>query len=169
MLCATKRSLPELVREGRFREDLYYRIGAVSVVVPPLRERRDDVVPLAEHFVGEWCGSRGRPRAELGDAVLDRLLRHDWPGNVRELRHAVEHALAFSSGGALRPEHLPSGLGESGPPPLLELHLEARTCRWTVVPRFPTLTGDRRAEPAEVIDRISVPGFGAVGAPSPKG
>ena len=127
VLCATKRSLPELVREGRFREDLYYRIGAVSVVVPPLRERRDDIVPLAEHFAGEWCGSRGRPRAELGDAVLDRLLRHDWPGNVRELRHAVEHALAFSSGGALRPEHLPSGLGESGPRPLLELHLEART------------------------------------------
>ncbi|MBI5485788.1 MAG: sigma-54-dependent Fis family transcriptional regulator [Deltaproteobacteria bacterium] len=125
VLCATKRSLPELVRAGRFREDLYYRIGAVGVVLPPLRDRPDDIVPLAEHFAAEWCEARGRPRAEFVDVTLERLLQHDWPGNVRELRHAVEHALAFSAGGALRPEHLPAGLAAAGPRPMLELHLDA--------------------------------------------
>jgi DNA-binding transcriptional regulator YiaG len=105
ILAATHRDLGALVHEGRFREDLYYRLQVVPIFVPPLRERREDIAVLARHFVGQLCVS-GDPPVLAPDA-LAALTAHQWPGNVRELRNVIERALAFSPTPAvLRAEHL---------------------------------------------------------------
>lgn len=118
LICATKRDLLKLVKEGRFREDLYYRLNVISLTIPPLRERPEDIPVLTRHFVekhavlvrdamggrqgkGEHCKSVG-----LAPHALDELLRHTWPGNVRELEHVLERALAFCGGEEIRPEHI---------------------------------------------------------------
>src|SRR5262249_55062807 len=105
VLAATHRDLLTLVREGRFREDLYYRLQVVPIHVPPLRERKDDVVVLARHFVRE-ISKNGEPPVLAPDA-LAVLVAHPWPGNVRELRNVIERALAFSpTPSVLRAEQL---------------------------------------------------------------
>ena len=105
VVCASNRDLQGLVREGLFREDLYFRLAAFPVTIPPLRERRGDVALLARHILGE-----GGPA--LDAAALERLERHDWPGNVRELQNALRRAAALCGEGPIRAEHLPPGLGE---------------------------------------------------------
>jgi DNA-binding NtrC family response regulator len=90
VIAATHRDLPSAVRDGYFREDLYYRLGVVPLPLPPLRERLADIVPLAEHFLA-LAAAGGSPKRLSSDAA-SRLLRHSWPGNVRELRNAVERA-----------------------------------------------------------------------------
>ncbi|HEY5958420.1 MAG TPA: sigma 54-interacting transcriptional regulator [Polyangiaceae bacterium] len=105
ILAATHRDLGALVHEGRFREDLYYRLQVVPIFVPPLRERRDDIAVLARHFVSQLCPT-GDPPVLAPDAIA-ALTAHPWPGNVRELRNVIERALAFSPTPAvLRAEHL---------------------------------------------------------------
>jgi DNA-binding NtrC family response regulator len=104
ILAATNRNLDEEVKAGRFREDLFFRLNVVELNVPPLRERAEDVLPLANHFVAEF--SRGGAR--LSAAVVDCLMRYSWPGNVRELRNAMERAALLSRGELILPEHLPS-------------------------------------------------------------
>ena len=105
ILAATHRDLGALVHEGRFREDLYYRLQVVPIFVPPLRERREDIAVLARHFVNQLCPA-GDPPVLAPDAIA-ALLAHPWPGNVRELRNAIERALAFSPTPAvLRAEQL---------------------------------------------------------------
>ena len=106
ILCATHRDLREEVQSGRFREDLYYRLKVFALLVPPLRERREDVLPLSQMFAGRL----GRPELALNDEARKMLLRHAWPGNVRELGNAVEHALALSKGSEVKPGHLPEEL-----------------------------------------------------------
>jgi two-component system response regulator HydG len=105
-VCATHRDLRRRVAEGAFREDLYYRLHVLVVRVPPLRERREDVLPLARSFLrGERRPARGfSPEAER------ILLAHEWPGNVRELGNAVMHGAAVARGGLILPEHLPDEL-----------------------------------------------------------
>jgi DNA-binding NtrC family response regulator len=125
VLCATKRSLPDLVREGRFREDLYFRINAVCLQLPPLRSRREDILPLAELFAKRFWKSRGYTTApEISADVLRTLVAHDWPGNVRELAHAIEHGAMFSHGAPIAPQHLPPSVGAAGKSELVELKLE---------------------------------------------
>jgi transcriptional regulator with GAF, ATPase, and Fis domain len=101
IVAATNRSLATEVERGRFREDLYYRLAVVTVTVPPLRERLDDVAMLARHFAEDLV-RRHRATAPLGDDVVEGFTRQSWPGNVRELRNAVVRALAIGSGGAQR-------------------------------------------------------------------
>jgi DNA-binding NtrC family response regulator len=104
LLCATKRDLRRLVEEGAFREDLYFRINVVTLKLPPLRDRGEDVPLLVEHFARVHGG--GRPY-EVKPEVMEELIRYPWPGNVRELRHAVERAIALAGEGRqLRREHL---------------------------------------------------------------
>jgi DNA-binding NtrC family response regulator len=125
VLCATKKSLPELVRAGRFRDDLYYRINTVVVELPPLRARPEDIVPLAQHFAQQLHTGRGAAPIELAPDLLRALRAHDWPGNVRELAHAMEHAVAFAKGGTVEAKHLPARIAP--PPtaaPIVELHLD---------------------------------------------
>ncbi|MGM0574357.1 MAG: sigma 54-interacting transcriptional regulator [Myxococcota bacterium] len=99
IVAATNRDLREEVAEGRFREDLYYRIQTVTLGLPPLRERPEDIPLLVEHFARQVVEERGGERARFGPAVMERLKGHAWPGNVRELRNVVEYATLFAEGG----------------------------------------------------------------------
>jgi DNA-binding NtrC family response regulator len=107
VVAATHRDLAKLVSEGRFREDLYFRLNVVPVHVPPLRERVADIQPLAEHFVARFCRELGRPTAQLHPAALDRLQAYRWPGNVREVRNVIERVLLLEADDEIRAEHLP--------------------------------------------------------------
>ena len=112
IVSATHRDLAALVRRGEFRQDLFYRISVFPVDVPPLRERLDDVVPLARHLLDRHGGKGAR----LTAAAAAALERHGWPGNVRELENACRHALVLCRGGDVLPEHLPrSVLERQGP------------------------------------------------------
>ncbi|MCA9706230.1 MAG: sigma-54-dependent Fis family transcriptional regulator, partial [Myxococcales bacterium] len=98
LLAATNRDLRREVAEGRFREDLFYRIHVVQVHVPPLRERPDDILPLAEHFCAKYAERFGLGEVRLSQRVRDQLVASAWPGNVRELEHAVERMVALATG-----------------------------------------------------------------------
>lgn len=102
VIAATNKDLEKAVEAGEFREDLYYRLGVFPVQVPPLRKRGDDVVQLAQHFLGQVCRQFGRPLARLSAAQIEDLRRYDWPGNVRELKNVIERAVILSKGNALR-------------------------------------------------------------------
>ena len=104
ILAATNRNLEDEVKHGRFREDLFYRLNVVELNIPPLRERREDILPLASAFVAEF--SRGKAR--FSSSLADCLTRYAWPGNVRELRNAMERAALLSGGELILPEHLPA-------------------------------------------------------------
>ena len=107
ILAATNQNLEEEVRKGRFREDLFYRLNVVELNLPPLRERREDILPLATLFVREFAHGRAR----FSSSVPDCLARYAWPGNVRELRNAMERACLLSRGELILPEHLPARVG----------------------------------------------------------
>jgi two-component system nitrogen regulation response regulator GlnG len=127
MVAATNRDLETLIRDGRFREDLYYRLNVVSLTLPPLRERLEDIPFLVDHFLGKYAGELGE-RALAADA-LDRLLGYAWPGNVRELENVVQHAMVMAAGGVILPEHLPLGASTGALPPragTLEQLIQAR-------------------------------------------
>ena len=104
IVAATHRDLESMVASGAFREDLYYRLRVVPIHVPPLRERREDVPPLVEHFLQRYDRELTGGHHVLAEATLERLAAHDWPGNVRELENAVKRALVLASGEVLAPE-----------------------------------------------------------------
>ncbi len=112
VIAATNRDLAALVRQGLFREDLYYRLSTIAIVVPPLRERPADVALLAAHFATR-LNERYGFRKQVSDAALDVLRRHAWPGNVRELSHVVESAAIVCDGPLILPEHLPGQWGRA--------------------------------------------------------
>jgi len=117
ILAATNRDLDVEVEAARFREDLYYRLAVVVLKLPPLRERGDDVLLLARHFLEHFARKHGRAVHEISAGAMDLLRSHGWPGNIRQLRNVVERSLLVSEGGVLLPEHLPPEvrLGESAP------------------------------------------------------
>jgi DNA-binding NtrC family response regulator len=96
ILAATNTDLRKLVREGQFREDLYYRLNVIPITLPPLRERREDVPLLARHFVAKSCRNNNLPLKSLAQDTLRALMNYSWPGNIRQLENAVEHAVALS-------------------------------------------------------------------------
>lgn len=98
VIASTNRDLEKEVAEGRFRQDLYYRLRVVPVVLPPLRERAEDIPELTRHFIAQFCALYDRPVLDLDSAASDLLMRHSWPGNVRELKHAVERAVLLARG-----------------------------------------------------------------------
>ena len=107
VIAATNRDLPAMVRQGLFREDLYYRLSTVALTVPPLRARGADIGLLARHFA-VLLSERFGVHKHLSDAALEVLQRHAWPGNVRELLHVIEAAIVVSEGPEILPEHLPA-------------------------------------------------------------
>jgi DNA-binding NtrC family response regulator len=107
VLAATHRSLAREVEAGRFRKDLFYRLRVVELEVPPLRERREDILPLARGLLAGVAGRMGRPVPTLTPRAADQLVRHDWPGNVRELENAMERAIALAQGRHVELEDLP--------------------------------------------------------------
>ena len=103
------------VKAGAFRQDLFYRLNVVTLSLPPLRDRKDDIGPLADYFVRKHAPRCGRRVRGLTPAAVELLARHQWPGNVRELENVVEQALALGNGEDIEPDDLPAGLGEGGP------------------------------------------------------
>ena len=101
VIAATNRDLDEAMQQGRFREDLYYRLSTVPIVLPPLRERRDDIPMLAEHFLRVYNAEFHRDFRGLSPDALRRVRHYEWPGNVRELRNAIERAVLLGSGGRI--------------------------------------------------------------------
>ncbi|MDR4468775.1 MAG: sigma-54 dependent transcriptional regulator [Nitrospira sp.] len=111
IVAATNKNLDELVRKGQFREDLYYRINVISLYLPPLRERSEDIPLLAKHFLGKRVEEEKRSRIEFSKEALELLTRYSWPGNVRELENFVEQAFIWSQHAAeITPEHLPTSI-----------------------------------------------------------
>ncbi len=110
ILTATNRNLEELVKAGKFREDLFYRLNVVELNIPPLRERREDILPLASLFIAEFA----KGRARFSETVAACLENYPWPGNVRELRNAMERAILLSRSELILPDHLPTRVREAG-------------------------------------------------------
>ncbi|MNN34672.1 Nitrogen fixation protein VnfA [compost metagenome] len=106
IIAATHRQLRSQVEEGRFREDLFYRLSHFPIELPPLRERDSDVLRLARHFAANACAFLQRDPCRWSDAAQERLASYDFPGNVRELKSIVERAVLLCEGGELLPEHL---------------------------------------------------------------
>jgi two-component system response regulator AtoC len=141
VIAATNRDLRKAVERGDFREDLYYRLQVFDIRIPPLRERKADILPLSEAFLQEIGKSFGRPPAGLTRDAREALMQHDWPGNVRELRNALERAAILCEGGLISAEHL-SLQGpprpRAGPAPTTDLNKVERDtieqvlrdCRW---------------------------------------
>jgi two-component system response regulator PilR (NtrC family) len=107
IIAATNQDLPRLVAESRFREDLFYRINVIQLHLPPLRDRRDDVPLLAEHFLAKFAEQMRKPVRSISHDALALLERHSWPGNVRELENVIERAVALERSAAVLPETLP--------------------------------------------------------------
>jgi len=116
VIAATNRDLGRAVADGRFREDLYYRLNVISVRLLPLRERREDIPLLAQHFVGKYARQMGKPVRGLSPAALASLERHQWPGNIRELENAIERATALEQTGTIQEESLPEHVRRAGDP-----------------------------------------------------
>src|SRR5205807_905242 len=125
VIAATHQNLERLIAEGRFREDLYYRINVISVSVPPLRERREDIPELAEHFLklhGERCD---KPMLQIDDDALAMLKAYSWPGNIRQLENVIERAVVVAEGSEITPAEFPAELVDAvtGGRPLLRKHV----------------------------------------------
>jgi two-component system, NtrC family, response regulator PilR len=126
VIAATNQDLSKLVSEGRFREDLFYRINVIGVHLPPLRERREDIPMLAEHFLAKYSEQMGKAIAGLSNDALEILQRHDWPGNIRELENTIERAVALESTPTILAESLPPGIrGDGTRPPAAALAASA--------------------------------------------
>src|SRR5437763_5508963 len=114
VIAATNRNLSAMVKDGSFREDLFYRVSVIPMELPPLRERGSDIVELAEHFIGKYCAQTGRTIAISAPAM--RLLEsYSWPGNVRELEHTIERAVALERTDLIQPERLPDQITNYNP------------------------------------------------------
>ncbi|UCF66884.1 MAG: sigma-54-dependent Fis family transcriptional regulator [Acidobacteriota bacterium] len=125
ILAATNEDLARLVREGQFRDDLYYRLNVLTIALPSLRERREDIPLLAEHFLATFCDEHGRPGLRLSVEALQEFDRYEWPGNVRELRNSIERAVLLTESDIIDVASLPAEIrrhrgGASGAPALPE-------------------------------------------------
>lgn len=115
VVAATNRDLKAMVAQGKFREDLYYRLNVIDLHLPPLRERSSDIGALAFHFLRKYASENGKALSEIDDAALSMLCRHLWPGNVRELENVIERAVVLASGKAIVAADLPRELQQTSP------------------------------------------------------
>ncbi len=134
IVAATHRDLKKMVRDGDFRQDLFYRLNVVNLVVPPLRDRREDIVPLAKHLLSQLSEFYEEPERTFAEESLDALQMYDWPGNIRELTNAIEHAYVLGEEEVLTVKDLP----ESVRAVVTEIHAPEDA-------EFPTLAGTERA------------------------
>jgi transcriptional regulator with GAF, ATPase, and Fis domain len=123
VVAATNRDLQQAMQQGQFREDLYYRLNVFAIRLPPLRDRRDDVAPLADAFLAEFGRSLGRPPAGISRDARKKLMEYHWPGNVRELRNILERAAILCDGGLITAEHL--AVSSAAPPPAAPVAVDA--------------------------------------------
>ncbi len=114
VIAATHHNLEKMVRDGKFREDLFYRLNVIQINIPPLRKRKDDIIPLVEHFLQKHQAGRGGPRKALTPETQKIMRAYDWPGNVRELENAVQRAITLSQGDKIFPDALPPQIFKPG-------------------------------------------------------
>ena len=110
VIAATNQDLTKLIAEGRFREDLFYRINVIPISLPPLRERREDIPLLADHFLAKYAEQMDKPISGISHEALELLVRHDWPGNIRELENVLERAVALEATPTILPDSLPGSV-----------------------------------------------------------
>jgi two-component system response regulator HydG len=113
IVAATNKNLAEEVRRGRFREDLFYRLNVITIDLPPLRDRRDDVPLIATHFLRQFCEKNRKEIRGFQRDALDALVSWDWPGNVRELENTIERAVVLCKGDTIRREDLPFAMADA--------------------------------------------------------
>jgi DNA-binding NtrC family response regulator len=116
VITATNADLKEKVRQELFREDLYFRLRVVDIILPPLRERKDDIPILAQHFLAIFNDRMNKNVTGFSDSVMELLLSHSWPGNIRELEHVIERAYVLCTGDTITTDHLPSEILEDESP-----------------------------------------------------
>jgi two-component system NtrC family response regulator len=115
IVCATNQDLDKLIAEGRFREDLFYRINVIPISLPALRERREDIGLLAEHFLAKYNEQMEKEITGITHASMELLMQHDWPGNIRELENVMERAVALEASPSILPESLPASIRGEAP------------------------------------------------------
>jgi DNA-binding NtrC family response regulator len=148
VVAATHRNLEQMVADGEFRADLYYRLRVVEIAIPPLRERTADIPVLAHHLLRVASQALHRPIPVLSPEALDVLMHYDWPGNVRELENCLTHALVLARGDVIRPEHLMIGTIPGAEPAALPTMDEVERAH---VERVLAATGGRKAEAARTL------------------
>jgi len=152
LIAATNRDLEEAVRSGTFRRDLYYRVNVVSIVLPPLRERREDILPLANHLVRKHAQNSARRVTGISEEARPCLVNYDWPGNVRELENAMERAVVLGSTELILPEDLPDSVVEvdvPGSSPAGGFHEMVREAKRQIVLKTLEESGRSYAEAAK--------------------
>ena len=112
-ITATNKDLKAAVKQNAFREDLYYRINVISLQIPPLRERKEDIKALVRHYLEKYSHEMGRAIKEISPESIDLMMNYEWAGNVRELQNVIERAILVSDGNVIAPEHLPVGLAKA--------------------------------------------------------
>jgi len=155
VICATNQDLEQLVKEGQFRDDLYYRINVFSIYIPPLRERREDIPLLAQHFLEKYARQMNRAFKEFDPKAMDLLVRYGWPGNVRELANAIERALVVGTPPTVRVDDLPLQLSDRAGGPTGD---SLEDVERTHVERILSRTGGNVTRAAEIlkIDRVTL-------------
>lgn len=156
VIAATNRDMALEIRDGRFREDLFYRLNVVAVTLPPLRDRREDIVLLAEHFLGRYAEINRRLIKRFTPRSVDLLMRHPWPGNVRELENAVERAVILCRGDAIAPDDLPDTIhsaadGEKEIDTVLKPGLSLKEMEKQMILRTLEETAGNRTHAAEIL------------------
>lgn len=151
IIAATNKDIEKEVKEGRFREDLYYRLNVFRIEVPPLRERKEDIIPLAHYFLEKFSKELGKRVPQLSDEAVDLLLSYEWPGNVRELQNAMERAVVLSSGPYIFPEHLSIRVGEAEPLPNKRWDEVQRDFKRMYLTKVLIKTGWNRKRAAEIL------------------
>jgi len=115
IVAATNKNLISLVEEGRFRQDLYYRLNVMKIFIPPLAERKEDIPLLVNHFIHRFNSIKGKDIQSISDEALSLLMKHNFPGNIRELEHIIEHTFILCKGTVILSEHLPEQFISSHP------------------------------------------------------
>src|SRR5437899_9655280 len=129
LIAATNKNLEQLVREGKFRDDLFFRLNVVRIVMPPLRERKEDIPILVRGFLRHFCKENNKPVLELAPDAMDALLTYDWPGNVRELRTAIEHGVVMATGPKITLRDLPMAVRRAASPAVAGLPARSSATR----------------------------------------
>ena len=112
IIAATNRDIKQLVADGAFRDDLYYRLNVITLALPPLRERRDDIPAMVNFFAGKFVRELGYSSVEIDEDAMSRMVEYSWPGNIRQLRNVLERAVIMAGGDTIREEHLAIEAGE---------------------------------------------------------
>jgi DNA-binding NtrC family response regulator len=152
IICATNKDLEAAVKEGAFREDLYYRLNVFSIFIPPLRERKTDIPQIAQHFLKKYSSTMNKPVKEISPEALDLMIRYDWPGNVRELENVIERGMVLAQTQSIKSVDLPfqfvpkhAAPGDDSLAALEKIHIESILARtgWNITRAAEILDIDR--------------------------